>query len=304
MICLYSPDDTGGTSSKRMFLSFAEKFDVSHFDLDLTLTPASHYISAKARIEVVPKVELLDSLKFRLNPDLEIIKITDSSGRDLFYTLDKVRQTLYVYFLSPPAARTATWIEIFYRGRAAPAIPTTDVIGQAGGSEKIRVRPRYETAFYTHAGFWYPCPAEEDYFPARLTVMVPPEYRCVAIGDLVAQGREEDLDDVAALDKAGNAVYTFVSRAPVKYLSFIVGKFVLKKERPLPVPISTHVSTEILDSRPALVDQAADIIDFYARAFGPYPYEKLAIVLRLWPVFGGHSPASFIVLTRWRAAWR
>jgi hypothetical protein len=296
MICMYSPDDTAGGSQKRLFLSFAEKFDVTHYTLDLTLNPASHYLSARARIEVVPKVDLLDSLKFRLNPDLEILKIEDAAGRDLFYTLDKVRQTLYIYFLSTPATRVPTSIEIFYRGRAAPAIPTTDVISQAGSGEKIRVRPRYETAFYTHAGFWYPCPAEEDYFPARLTVMVPPEYRCVAVGELVAQGREEDLDNVAALDKAGNAVYTFVSRAPVKYLSFIVGKFLLKKERPQPVPISTYVSTEILDSRPALVDQAADIIDFYSRLFGPYPYQKLAIVLRLWPVFGGHSPASFIVL--------
>jgi aminopeptidase N len=51
-----------------------------------------------------------------------------------------------------------------------------------------------------------------------------------------------------------------------------------------------------MDSQPGLVDQAADVLDFYASAFGPYPYEKLGIVLRLWPVFGGHSPASFIVL--------
>ncbi len=62
------------------------------------------------------------------------------------------------------------------------------------------------------------------------------------------------------------------------------------------MPVATYVSSEIMDSRPAMVDQAADILDFYAKAFGPYPYEKLGIVLRLWPVFGGHSPASFIVI--------
>jgi hypothetical protein len=57
-----------------------------------------------------------------------------------------------------------------------------------------------------------------------------------------------------------------------------------------------HVSTEILDSRPGIIDQAADILDFYVRSFGPYPYDKLGIVLRRWPTPGGHSPASFIVL--------
>jgi aminopeptidase N len=112
----------------------------------------------------------------------------------------------------------------------------------------------------------------------------------------VAKGRREDLGDVAAIEKAGNFVYSFVSRSPVKYMSFIVGKFDQGRERPGPVPISIHVSSEILDSRPAIADQAADILDHYARAFGPYPYEKLGIVLRLWPVFGGHSPASFIVI--------
>ena len=45
-----------------------------------------------------------------------------------------------------------------------------------------------------------------------------------------------------------------------------------------------------------MLDQAADILDFYGRAFGPFPYEKLGIVLRPWPLPGGHSPASFIVI--------
>ena len=187
-------------------------------------------------------------------------------------------------------------IDVFYRGRMAPEAPTTDVIAQAGINDKIRIRRRFETAFYTHAGFWYPGPAEEDYFRARLTVSVPPEYQCVANGELTAKGRSEVPDDVAAIEKAGNAVYTFVSRSPVKYLSFIVGKFDKKKEQQGPVPVATYVSSEIMDSRPAMLDQAADILDFYAKAFGPYPYEKLGIVLRLWPVFGGHSPASFIVI--------
>ena len=300
-ICLYRPE-TPSPPLKRMFLSFAEKFDISSYALDLSFVPSSSRLSAKARIEVVPKVDLLDSLKFRFNPDLEILKITDDEGRELFYTVDKIRKILYVYFVSPAALGVPTSIEVFYRGRMVPAAPATDVISQLGLNDKIRVRPRYETFFYTQAGFWYPGPAEEDYFTARLTLIVPPEFKCVANGELVAQGRREDMDDVAALEHAGNAVYTFVSRSPVKYLSFIVGKFDKGKERPGPVPVSTYVSSEIMDSKPGLVDQAADILDFYAGAFGPYPYEKLGIVLRLWPVFGGHSPASFIVLNE--VPWR
>jgi len=295
-VCLYAPEPESTPALKRMVLSFEEKFDVSSYALDLSFAPASSYLSARAHIEIIPKVDLLETVKFRFNPDLEILKIADAEGRALFHTMDKVRKILYVYFLDPPAARETTSIDVFYRGRMRPATPTTDVIAQPGTGDKIRTRPRYETSFYTHAGFWYPGPAEEDYFQARLTISVPPEYKCIANGELVAKGRREDLGDVAAIEKAGNFVYSFVSRSPVKYMSFIVGKFDQGRERPGPVPISIHVSSEILDSRPAIADQAADILDHYARAFGPYPYEKLGIVLRLWPVFGGHSPASFIVI--------
>jgi hypothetical protein len=294
IICLYAP--ASDSSLKRMFLSFEEKFDVSSYELDLSFTPASFYLSAMARIEVIPKVELLESLRFRFNSDLEILKITDEDGRELFYTVDKIRQILYVHFLSPPAAGRPTSIEVIYRGRLPPVSPTTDIIGQTGFGERIRVQPRYETFLYSHNSYWYPGPSEEDYFRARLKLSVPPEYSCVASGEIVAWGHRQDMGDVAAIEKAGNAVYTFEARSPVKYLSFIVGKFDTKRERPLPVPIVTHVSSEVLDSRPAVVDQAADIVDFYGRAFGPYPYEKLDIVLRLWPVYGGHSPPSFIVI--------
>jgi len=296
-ICLYSP--RGPESSpplKRMALALAEKFDISFYALDLGLTPSSSRLSAKAHIEFVPKVAGLDDLKLRFNTDLEILKITDAQNRGLFYTVDKSRQMLYIYFLSPEPEGEPTSIDVYYRGRLQPAAPTTDVIGQAHFDDKIRFRPRYETAFYTHAGFWYPGPTDEDYFTARLTLTVPPEYQCIANGELVGRTQREDLGDVAAVEHAGNAVYTFVSRSPVKYLSFIVGKFEQKKERPGTVPVSSYVSSGVNGSRSDLVDRAADILDFYAAAFGAYPYEKLGIVFRLWPVFGGHCPASFVVI--------
>ena len=295
VISLYSPNAEAGQGLKRMFISFEEKFDVSSYALDLGYSPSSSFLSAKAAIEIVPRVEALDSLKFRFDPGLEILKITDAEDRELFYTQDKLRKILYVYLVVPAVREEPLSIQVYYRGRIRPAAPTTDVVVQAGSS-KISTQPRYETYFFTHAGAWYPGPADEDYFRARLTVVVPPEYKCVANGELVAQGRREDLTDVVAIEKAGSAVYTFVSRSPVKYLSFIVGKFDRLKEKPGPVPLTAQASSDILHSQPGLIDQAADILDFYVRSFGPFPYEKLAIILRLWPDFGGHSPASFVVL--------
>ncbi len=296
IVSLYSPERAANPPLKKFFISFEEKFDIRSYAIDLSYTPATSFLSAKARIEVVPKVDLLDSLNFRFNPDLEILKITDAENRELFYTQDKLRKLLYVYFISPPAEKVPEAIEVYYRGRMFPAAPTTDVIGQTGINKQIRFKPRYETYFFSHAGYWYPGPAAEDYFQARLTLIIPPEYNCVANGALVSKGRWDEMNDVVEIEKTGNAIYTFESRAPVKYMSFIVGRLERHRERAGPVPLDLYVAAEVLDRRPGLIDQAADILDFYNKAFGPFPYEKLGIVLRSWPANGGHSPASFVVL--------
>ena len=270
-----------------MFLSFDEKFDVRSYALDLSFAPAAFYLSARARIEVVPKVDLLESLKFRFNPDLEILKITDAEGRELFYTIGQGPQVSSTSTSSPRPAwgrrrrsRSSTGAGCGRRPRRRTSSP------RPGSGDKIRIRPRYETSFYTHAGFWYPGPAEEDYFLARLNIIVPPEYVCVANGELVAKGRREDLDDIAAIEKAGNVVYSFASRSPVKYLSFIVGKFGQVRERPGPVPIPVHVSSEIMDSRPALADQASD--DPRLSIPGP----SAPIPTRSWASSCGSGPSS------------
>jgi hypothetical protein len=296
IVCLYSPASGPEPAAKKMFISFEEKFDVRTYSLDLSYSPASSNLSARARIEVAPRVDLLETIKFYLNPDFEILKITDALDRELFYTQDRIRKSLYIHFVEPPANGELTAIEVSYRGQMRPVPPTTDVIAQSGTDSIFRIQPRFMTYFYSHAGYWYPSPGEGDYFLARLTLAIPPGYGCVANGEMVSLTRREGVDEDATTGRAGSSVFTFVSRTPLKYLSFIVGKFLPPKSRPGPVPLTAHVSSEVMDSRPDLLEQAADILDFYGRAFGPFPYEKLGIVLRPWPFQGGHSPASFILI--------
>jgi hypothetical protein len=298
VISLYDPDGGEETREKRFFVSFEDKFDVESCELDLSFTPDQYYLSAKARIGVTARVGTLEVLKLRFSPDLEILKILDGEKRELFFTQDKLRRNLYVYLLEPPGKGGTAFVEVFYRGRMVPPVPSTDVIGQAGSGDRYIFRPRYETYFYSHAGDWYPGPTDEDYFLARLKIVVPPGYKCVANGEMVDQGRRTGMDDAVEIEKAGSTVYTFETRRPVKYLSFIVGKFDRQRDLPGPIPVTMSVSSEIMDARLELADRARDILDQYQRWFGAYPYEKLGIVLRLWPTYGGHSPASFVVLNQ------
>ena len=178
-------------------------------------------------------------MKFRFNPDLEILRVLDEKKRELFYTMDKGRKFLYVYFVELPARDTPIQIEILYRGKLLPTPPTTDVVGQSRpGRTASSSSPRYRTSFYTHSSFWYPGPHDDDYFTSELKIIVPPEYRCVSNGELVAKGRLKDTEEVVEIEKMGNSTYTFQTGLPVKYMSFIVGKFntAPRGDRPRPAP--------------------------------------------------------------------
>ena len=229
VICLYSPADEDAPPARRFYIRFGERFDVAACRVELSYSPSQAFLSAKARIRVTARVGGLDSLKFRFNPDLEILKITDAEKRELFYTVDKLRQLLYVYLIRPVPADAETSVEIYYRGRIVPPIPSTDVIGQAGATERVIFQPRFETYLFTQSGLWYPAPADEDYFQARLRIIVPPEYKCVAVGDMLEKASWEQMGDAVEIEKAGSAIYTFETRKPVKYLSFIIGKFDKRK---------------------------------------------------------------------------
>jgi hypothetical protein len=296
IISLYRPADNGETQSKNLYLGFADRFDIDRYQLDLSYSPFNSYLSGKARISIVPRTGSLDTIKLRFNPDLEILKIYDQEKRELFFTRDRLRKLLYVDFISPPVLQKPTWIEVYYRGRMSPPPPTTDVIAQAASRSKFIFRPRYETFFFSQSGLWYPEPPEEDYFLARLKLIIPPEYKCVANGELVENGRWNEMGDVAEIEKTGSSIYIFETKSPIKYMSFIVGKFDRVRDLTEPVPIQTSISTEIMEGAPSLPDVAKRILDYYIRSFGPYPYEKLGIVKRLFPTAGGHSPASFVVL--------
>lgn len=297
IVSLYSPRNGDEPKGRRLFISMSERIDFQHYRIDVDYDPSQSYLSAKAVIRVLPLSEGVDGMKFRFNPDLEILRVLDEKQRELFYTLDKGRKFLYVYFAEPPARDTPALIEVLYRGKLLPAPPTTDVVAQsATGDNRFLFQPAYRTSFYTHASLWYPGPTTDDYFTSELRVIVPPEYQCVSNGELVATGRLKDTGEVAGIRNIGNASYTFRTDLPVKYLSFIVGKFNKLQEGTEPLPLRALSSTEIVPQRKAYFNDAGDILRSYIEWFGPYPYEGLSVVQRLWPEAGGHSPASFVVL--------
>ncbi|MBM3292947.1 MAG: hypothetical protein FJY82_00320 [Candidatus Aminicenantes bacterium] len=297
IISLYSPETPAG-EGRRMFVSFGQKFDVESYEIDLDFQPERMYLSARAKIEASARVGPLDSLQFNFNSGLEIVRVYDRDGRELFYTQDRQRQLLYVYFLRPVEKEGRAAVEIFYRGSLPPPLQTADILpGQFSESVSL-ILPKYESYLYSQSALWYPAPSEDEYFQARVRLIFPPGFVCVANGDLVEEGKIDGGRRVLSLEKVGNPYRVFSTRVPVKYLSFIIGKFDKSyggngTARPA---IQVLVSEDIRIQRKTILEEVKAVLAAYEGWFGPFPYEKLTVLQRIWPTGGGHSPASFVVL--------
>ncbi len=295
IINLYSPPED--SKEKRLFISFGEMFDVKSYKIDIDFNPKQSYISGKAKVEIESQLDNLNQVKLKLNPKLEVIRIYDQEMRELFFSWDKLRELLYVYFIEPPSRGETHAIEIFYRGKIVPLPQVEDVVTALQVSNHIVFKPpKFDTHLFSRRSYWYPSPPDDDYFQARLRIIVPPEYVCVSNGELVEQSKLNGGERIEVVEKIGSSVYVFETRHQVKYLSFIVGGLSKVKEDNDSLPFTLYSSSGISYQKKGLLDEAKKIVRLYESKFGSYPYEKLSIVQRLWSTSGGHSPSSFIVL--------
>jgi hypothetical protein len=294
-ICLYSPESE--QAGRRLVITFNPKCDIRDYDIELDFQPQSFFLSARVQIGFASQVESLDAVKFKFHPGLEILRIYDSERRELFFTQDPVGRILYVYFLEPVSKNVRTTIEVFYRGRLEPPAQMTDVVaGQRYDLAPDPMPVRFETFLFSQSAQWYPYPLTDDFFTARIKIIVPPAYSVISNGVLVERSVLNGIQRVTEIDKVGSSCLVYETKRPVKYLSFLIGKLSVTQEDPGPLPLASYAASDIRWVRRNLLAEAARILEFYESRFGSFPFENLAIVQRLWNTAGGHSPASFIIL--------
>lgn len=301
IINMYSP--ISGGNQKKLFLSFGQMFEVKSYQIDVDFKPERSFLSGKAKIEVESSVDSLEKLKFKLNPRLHILRIQDEEGRSLFYSQDKLRETLYVYFIHSPPKNKPYSIEVFYRGKLKPPEEVADVVAvpQISRREDMSRKftfldVKYETYLFSQSANWYPSPSESDYFQARLKISIPAEFQCISNGEMVETSFLNKTERVQEKDEAEKAVFIFDVKHPVKYLTFIIGKFTNVNENHDSLPLQHFNSSGVLLEKKTLLKEARNIVQFFEEKFGTYPFEKLSVVRRLWTTLGGHSPASFIII--------
>ncbi len=295
IVNLYSPrtDD----EKQQLFISIGQKFNVTHYDIEISYRPLDYYFSGKAKVTVESELGTFNMLKFKINSELQILRINDEEKQELFYTADKLRQTLYVYLPPSLGKRDTALIEIYYRGKVEPHMPLPEMDRGSQDKETYFMIPiSYETYLYTQSSYWYPSPADDDYFTAKVSFTIPPGYSLVANGVLVEKFKLMGLEGIQDVEHVGSPVFVFESKKPVKYLFFIAGKLSKITEDSSGLPLQYFQASNVRGQPWNYLEEAKKILSLYESRFGSYPYKNFSIVHRLWPQIGGHSSPSFVVI--------
>jgi len=292
VICLYSPplDD----KKRRFFVSFGQRVDIKDYQLDIHFEPRENYFSGKVRIKFESNVGNLNSIRFKLNPKLKILRVNDKDQNELHFFHDDARKTMYIYLLNHIPRGNTEEIDIYYHGH----LPPLEEGYEAAQALQVRERAAFveikdESYMYSRSSYWYPVSSEEDYFTARLKLVLAPGYSAVSNGKLAGEHRTNSKGNS---DREENSVNIFETKKRVKYLAFIVGRLSRQGEVKKPINIDYYRSPKTQDYQGDIFKTAEEIIDFYQNKFGPYPFDKLSIVRQVGSKKGGHSPPGFVVM--------
>jgi len=297
-------------------------YDVIDYDIDVASIPERQWIEGRTRIYLKTRAYLLNTITLKLADSLVVQSVVSNEFGRLFGIRVKNQNTLVVNLPSTVLKDTTLTLNITYAGRLESQTPEREAIGVAGDPQQrppegelplISAEPSY---LYSSRSFWYPQAVVTDYATARIRLSVPATYEAVGSGQL-----EPGFPSlIAGKDATQNRkLYAYVASQPLRYLAFVVSRFVraetvtigfpevpISKMEGVPMAGLSYRSLNLaVEANPRqvargheLVDRAADIATFYQSIIGDSPYSSFTIALVESDLPGGHSPAYFASLNQ------
>ncbi len=302
-IALYSSVETLARRGRFYNEDTFRDYDVTHYDVDVALSPGRQWIDGVVTVTLRSTAPAMSAVTLKLSDALTIRSITsDKFGRLFGFRVNS--QNLVVINLPAPIAFDGTLkLTFVYGGRVESQVADgneTVGVGQDPAGDLPPVEFTAEPSFlYSTRTAWYPQATSTDYATATLKISVPPSYDCVASAVLddgwpQSAGSKEDQTE--------RKIYSFQSTQPLRYLSFLVSKFVhvdsttLTRAGGETLTLSVEANPRQVRRGRELLPRAADIAQFYATLTGDFPYPAFTLALVENTVPGGHSPAYFAEL--------
>jgi len=297
-------------------------YDVIDYDIDVASIPERQWIEGRTRIYLKTRSYLMNTITLKLADSLVVQSIVSNEFGRLFGIRVKNQNTLVVNLPSTVLKDTTLTLNIIYAGRLEAQVPEREAVGVSGDPQQrspegelpqISAEPSY---LYSSRSFWYPQAVVTDYATARIRLSVPATYEAVGSGQL-----EPGFPSlIAGKDGLQNRkLYAYVASQPLRYLAFVVSRFVRAETATIGFPevptskmegvpmtgLSYRSLNLAVEANPRqvsrgheLVDRAADIATFYQSIIGDSPYSSFTIALVESELPGGHSPAYFASLNQ------
>ncbi len=257
---------------KKLYRAIAkQKLDVLHLDCDIAIDPAGKKASFKVAVKLTNGGKTRKELLFFMGMGFGISKVT-FSGSKIRHEHKEERLVLY---LDEPFAKGQT-----------RSFTLTYGLDQS----QTKLGPLYlvklgEDGFAMADIGWYPGNVMGDLFKFTARYRVPRGYRVVSLGEQTGKKRT-----------GGKIEYTWKADQPVFGLYWAYGRYVEtrlswgKVDLRLLTFKKWHKASETLEV-------AKEVLTFYAKRFGAYPYKKMWIAeVALAKPFSGVGPASLLYL--------
>jgi hypothetical protein len=293
-------------------------YDILDYDLDVVVSPERHFLEGRARVRLRARAYVLGTLTMKLADSLTVRSIVSTEYGRLFGIRVKNQNSLVINLPATIPRDKELTLTVTYAGRLEPQTPDRETLAplaqppRAVQEDAPLLMAAEANWLYSSRSFWYPQAPVSDYATATIRISVPASLECVASGEL--QSGFPLL--AAAKDSApGRKVYLFVASQPLRYLAFIVSRFVRAETLTIAFPPSADAARHAASSNYSLnlsveanprqtsrgrdyADRAADIATFYQSLLGDSPYPSFTVAIVENDLPGGHSPGYFAALNQ------
>src|SRR5215210_7837432 len=223
-------------------------FEPTKYTLELTVAE-SFDVSGRTRVELQPIVRGARAVSLSLYGDLRVSKVTDGSGRALFFT--QTSDDVAVFLPGPVGDGESATVVIEYAGK---------LIDKSGGSYAL-----------ANTGNWYPRVGTTDRATYDATFRWPKKLGLLASGRKVEGGEQGDLRwERRALD------------FPAASFSFEVGRYKIETARAGHVQVTLAFDADVKqmgkEARDEIAKSVTDSLAYFEELFGPYPLDELSVV--------------------------
>ena len=262
-----------------LLLSAARAFGqpaVVHHDLTVRLDPQNHSLAGKDTLTIRPAGDSF--LVFSLSAGAAVDSVTAGGWKIPFSSAGGVVRV----DVPQDLAGSADWsLTISYFGTFHDPVPEDPVNSEDPGYG-VRGTIRNKGTFLSSGAGWYPeIPGSRPTF--RLRVEGPAGYEAVTAGRPV---RRET--------SGGETRSEWETRDPLEGLSLSAGPYRVREGSSGETRIFTYFYPETDALSEKYIQAVARYLDFYRKLFGPYPFEKFAVVENFFPT--GYGFPSYTLL--------